>query len=519
MSLPDKVEKLANDEGNMIEGNWIKNIPPAGTQRMLKHLQDSWIVWQSMDMEVTEVVQLDEVSAVLIARVFRSSKDILFELEHAMMHGLEMTENISMVIPGPLMNMASNQAVLVSKITELACSISGGGSQVNQNWDLLNASRAQLLQNKFIMLQGTQGNDTSVPKATNVCLVQKMKRAMDMYDELDQEALRVAFGDSDRLVNLVTMAPPTVDAFDDIAQSLSSTCQNETLADEEWRALHEEMGKLAILSQAIPAEFVLVRQGQSFNEKKLDSLLVELETAIRRVMFGSSRPPLAAPPKQSYFDYMLQTLEPATKALASSSRGTAVQPVLDAGNALKHSSRTLQEQFLNEVQDATWPGQRVDLALQQIALAYEVFKDGLLAVLDMAEHDVTAMNRFENQHNQLAGLAIPARTDLQEQWDRVDVEWRNLRSSLTSPEITRTESALFRLVDQLEAAVPLYNQKDIQEDEKFPWAICIYALIGSCILCCCCAFVLLPCVRSKNGAKKDDAKHDEQPAAEVVEDI
>ena len=37
--------------------------------------------------------------------------------------------------------------------------------QVNQNWDLLNASRAQLLQNKFIMLQGTQGNDTSVPKA------------------------------------------------------------------------------------------------------------------------------------------------------------------------------------------------------------------------------------------------------------------------------------------------------------------------------------------------------------------
>eukprot|EP00913_Durusdinium_trenchii_P009900 g9292.t1 len=40
---------------------------------------DSWIVWQSMDMEVTEVVQLDEVSEVLIARVFRSSRDILFE--------------------------------------------------------------------------------------------------------------------------------------------------------------------------------------------------------------------------------------------------------------------------------------------------------------------------------------------------------------------------------------------------------------------------------------------------------
>ncbi|CAK9042208.1 Uncharacterized protein SCF082_LOCUS24319, partial [Durusdinium trenchii] len=94
------VHKAQADENfrNMIEGNWIKGIPPAGTQRMLKHLQDSWIVWQSMDMEVTEVVQLDEVSEVLIARVFRSSRDILFEMDSGVAHGLEMVTALG--IPG-----------------------------------------------------------------------------------------------------------------------------------------------------------------------------------------------------------------------------------------------------------------------------------------------------------------------------------------------------------------------------------------------------------------------------------
>ena len=38
---------------------------------------------------------------------------------------------------------------------------------------------------------------------------------MDQYEQLDREALRVAFGDTERLVQLVTMAPPTVDAFEE----------------------------------------------------------------------------------------------------------------------------------------------------------------------------------------------------------------------------------------------------------------------------------------------------------------
>eukprot|EP00913_Durusdinium_trenchii_P006548 g6151.t1 len=83
-----------------------------------------------------------------------------------------------------------------------------------------------------------------------------------------------------------------------ISLNLNPVCTNSSLPDDDWKAMHAEVAELAVLSQHLAAEFILVRQGQSFNEKKLDSLLVDLETSVRRIMFGSSQPVLAAPPKQ-----------------------------------------------------------------------------------------------------------------------------------------------------------------------------------------------------------------------------
>ncbi|CAK9099004.1 AP-4 complex subunit sigma, partial [Durusdinium trenchii] len=345
---------------------------------------------------------------------------------------------------GVLLNTVATQAVLVSKITELACSISRGNAngQMAANWDLMNASRAQLTQNYFIILQGTQGNDTSVPKATNVCLVQQLKAAMDQYEQLDREALRVAFGDTERLVQLVTMAPPTVDAFEEISLNLNPVCTNSSLPDDDWKAMHAEVAELAVLSQHLAAEFILVRQGQSFNEKKLDSLLVDLETSVRRIMFGSSQPVLAAPPKQTYFDYMLTTLEPAATTLRTACLTGTVETVLTSSDALFSAARTLQEQYLNEVSDPRWPKERVDLAVSQVAVAYQVFKDALLAVLDMAEHDRSSWNRFEEQQKRLSDLTLVERQDIIAKWEAADSAWQVLQGTLLTPEISRTEKAL-----------------------------------------------------------------------------
>eukprot|EP00913_Durusdinium_trenchii_P006547 g6150.t1 len=107
--------------------------------------------------------------------------------------------------------------------------------------------------------------------------------------------------------------------------------------------------------------------------------------------------------------------------------------------------------------------------------------------------------------------------DIIAKWEAADSAWQVLQGTLLTPEISRTEKALNDLLVQLRDAIPLYGIEDVQEAEKFPWAICIYSLIGTCILCCCCAFVLWPCLRTKSVGKKDELKHADEPPAAAEE--
>ena len=80
--------------------------------------------------------------------------------------------------------------------------------------------------------------------------VQQMKLAMDLFGELDQEALAVARGASS--VSLAELGPSCVNAFAEIARSIGTnvTCEDHSdLSADQWKRLHHEIGQLSTLDE------------------------------------------------------------------------------------------------------------------------------------------------------------------------------------------------------------------------------------------------------------------------------
>eukprot|EP00438_Fugacium_kawagutii_P034659 Skav203539 [mRNA] locus=scaffold2230:93396:99577:- [translate_table: standard] len=316
---------------SLIEGNGMLGIPPPPTQEMLNQLLETWEVWEQMETELQSVVHHDTVSDAMVFRVLRLGKETLIHLETILEDSLQMVRN-STDVPGDLMNVVS--------------------------------------------------------------LVQKMKLAMDLFRELDQEALAVARGASS--ASLAELGPSCVNAFAEVASS-NVSCEDQSLSADQF-------------------------------------LLQKLEMSLRRVMFGSWQPAVAAPPNQEYFNDMLDNLEPAAVALREAAETTA----MSAGRSLLLTSTKLRQSFLQEVQllDPGWPGQRVDVALHQLVLAHEIFKEFLLRIFDIHTGDELekVIQRFQTAHLQLKDggngippILIPERNDLLDEWHHVDEAWNDFK--------------------------------------------------------------------------------------------
>lgn len=57
---------------------------------MLNNLLEIWELWETMEVEIQNVVHLDMVSDAMILRVFRLSKEVLLHLEIIIQNSLEM---------------------------------------------------------------------------------------------------------------------------------------------------------------------------------------------------------------------------------------------------------------------------------------------------------------------------------------------------------------------------------------------------------------------------------------------
>lgn len=491
---------------SLIEGNGLLGIPPPPTQQMLNNLLEIWELWETMEVEIQNVVHLDMVSDAMILRVFRLSKEVLLHLEIIIQKSLEMVRNTT--VPGYQMNFASEQAVLVSKVVEEACLINLG-IEVNEKWQILNKSRELVKSRHFQLLQGTQETSPPIVKIANVCLVQQMKAAMDLFSELDQEVLAVAHGAAPNL--LIELGPSCVKAFDEVSSSTGEniSCENQTLSPDEWKTLHREAAELAILGEAIPAEFIQVINGKSLTQ--LEFLMKNAEVRLRRMMFGSWQPPIAAPPNQEYFNDMLHTLDPAVRAITMITEADSVLEVLAAGQALRSASSGLQRKYLQEVNKVTEPwSKRVDVALQQMVLAHEIFKEIVLQVFDIHSNELMkTISQFEVAHIQLKdggdgipSILLPERIDLLNEWQLVDEAWnefKEFQTIFTPADIRHLEKSLLNLVTHLETMVPLFAIEDVKEPEKFPWAVCIYSVLASFLAMACC---IMMCAISKYRIRK-----------------
>ena len=57
---------------------------------MLNNLLEIWELWETMEVEIQNVVHLDMGSDAMILRVFRLSKEVLLHLEIIIQNSLEM---------------------------------------------------------------------------------------------------------------------------------------------------------------------------------------------------------------------------------------------------------------------------------------------------------------------------------------------------------------------------------------------------------------------------------------------
>ncbi|CAE7030159.1 unnamed protein product [Symbiodinium natans] len=276
---------------NLIEGSKMLGIPAPPSQAVVDLLLKARETWDTLAAEMSQAVHLESISSVTVARVEQLSNYILVDLENVMQLSLSMA-NVSRA---KAIDLASQQARLSSSMTEYACLISSG-REVAENWDNLNATRAAFERNRWTLLEGAPATETgpAVEKMSDVCMVQQMKEATDLFGELELAALAASNGDMAALTPLVEVSPRAVKAFEAVALALqgAGTCRNGTLTAEEWIQRHQQVSELAILSQEVSAEFVILQQGKSPNRRQLDSLLLDIEAIMRRVLFGSFRPPV-----------------------------------------------------------------------------------------------------------------------------------------------------------------------------------------------------------------------------------
>ena len=133
----------------------------------------------------------------------------------------------------------------------------------------------------------------------------------------------------------------------------------------------------------------------------------------------------------------LDNLEPAVIALREAT-GETTAATLSAGRTLLLCSTKLRQSFLQEAQllDPGWPGKRVDVALHQLALAHEIFKEFLLRIFDIHTGDEleNVIQRFQTAHLQLkdggngiSPILIPERQDLLDEWHHVDEAWNEFK--------------------------------------------------------------------------------------------
>ncbi|CAE7293356.1 unnamed protein product [Symbiodinium natans] len=509
---------------SLVEGKKVDGIPAPPNQKVVDLLEHAWERWDVLSHVLTEAVHMEVIPGVMVDRVAQLSQAVLADLDVVMHHTEQAAYAASHSSDSFLVEQTSQQETLLYKISVEAALVLSG-IQVHENWLLLNESRGLFDETQTMLLQGAPATNHSpaMEKQTQVCMIARMREVGDLFSQLEHSALGVAWGNSTELTELGRLVPLALAAAQSQSEALvlktATSCENATeqLPLDSWLALHQEAATLARWSQRATCDLILRQKGR-LEAAQLQARMDLLLGSAHRLEFGAFSPRVPAPPSQEYLDHFSATVSPALDSFEAATAAEDVLAAVAAGEALRLAAEETQARYLKAALAArpTWPGDRVDAVTRELTQACVVFREALLYTYGQRSADSelqAAVANFEAMHQEskdggdtLEPIVV-ARQDILEQWDRVGQAWATLKGQLTTAaaeDMWRSEQTLEVLLAELSAAIPLYSKEDDVPAEHFPYSALIYASVGGCLFCGCCAIICYNCRRK--GGPKDAAK-------------
>ncbi|CAE7862833.1 unnamed protein product [Symbiodinium microadriaticum] len=323
---------------SLIEGCKEQGIPSPPTQGVVDQLLIGVETWSMLETELTQAVRSEAVSPITVDRVALLSGDLLDQLTSVMDMTLKEAWRASADTASYLLDLTSKQAMRLSRLSKEA-NLAHYGIKPEQNRLALNASRDSFVATHHLLLLGSPAQNTTpaVPKRSQLCIIRLMHEVDELYQQLQEAALAVAYGSFAKVSDLDRLNPLAQEAMAAASKALvDGVCDNNTGEVElhAWLEVHQEAADLARLSQDATAAFILAQQEGGGRFSSLNAVAHDVESSLHRLMFGSWVPHVASPPTQALLDYILSTLRPILERFESALAGTDVLSVEAAGVSL-----------------------------------------------------------------------------------------------------------------------------------------------------------------------------------------
>lgn len=507
-------ESVGQDLRKLIEGSIEHQLVVPPDQEIVDLFFEAKAAWFDLESELKKSVRSADIPSTTIKEVARLSRLALDSVGSAVSLYVKVALSSGTDAPVYQLDIASAQRTAIAKLAKETSFLSYGYDPQN-SWIRFNYTRQSFVSNHWKLMKGypASGDYPAVPYTSNICIVQQMAAVLTQYELMEIAALKVALGDAAWLQEVVMRMPEVVKDMElamNQFSGLNTTCGPVTFSKEQWQGLITEVGLLRSWSQEAAVRFILQNE---FNQTTV-SLATVLQESEMRLKFGS-RDPLVPPPiSQAMFDEIAEHLEPKLHTLIAALAGSDSQQVHIASVSLSEETKKVKKEFLQDALGANpnKPVLRIDMASQQIMLAWQIFKESLMlkANLNVTVGDVeNSIAVFESAQNNLkdGGNGIPAvirnRFDIFKQWDQVMASWHVFKDLVLSKaaSIADMQTALDSLVIDLAVALELYTIPDEPLRADTIWPIIAYSAIAVFVLfVVCCACLVFCSLRKK---KKD----------------
>ncbi|CAE8599792.1 unnamed protein product, partial [Polarella glacialis] len=431
---------------SLIEGSRVNEIPPPPTQAITDKMMLVYEVWRELRAELQAAVDLGKTDSLTVAQVARQSRKTLVAISLATDSYEEAALQSTPSLPSHVINMAGRQRMLFQKISKEASMIAYG-EDVAGNWVALNSSRDMFTEAHWVLLLGKLADSKrpAIIRTTDVCVIQQMKLVADTYGKLEQAALQTASGNVAAIEDLIKLSPVAFSAMNTAVgfyTSGSASCGALDISFAEWTAVIREIGHLRMLSQKASTEFLLVAfakysgNGNSTTADRiaLNATITGMHLSLKKLKFGAGVDKIPAAPTQGMVDYVF-AVDGMSSSFIQALEADDGSAVASASQTMLVATEKLMTMYMEaaEKSDPTVPGNRMDMASRQLALAETMVKEALLLrlgfdtsrgeKLDLAIASFAASQRHLQYGGNGVAEVIRQRQDLLYQSYLVDQLW------------------------------------------------------------------------------------------------